>query len=53
MASGEDVKLMTGLGLESNIDTFEKDGVFYYHRALQIGSTKTPVLVLIHGYPQT
>jgi hypothetical protein len=53
MASGEDFKLMTGSGLESNIDTLEKDGVFYYHRGLQNGSTKTPILLLIHGYPQT
>lgn len=53
MASRDDIKLMEGLGLEHNIHTLEKDGIFYYHRGLKCGSPKTPVLVLIHGYPQT
>jgi hypothetical protein len=48
-----DVSLMTGLGLESNISTALEDGNFYYQRGLGKVDKSTPILVLIHGYPQT
>lgn len=51
--SSVDIKRMTDLGLESNISTTTKDGVFYYHRGLENVKAKTQILVLLHGYPQT
>lgn len=45
----EDVLHMTSLGLERSPAT--KDKLFYYHRGLT--DIKKPVLVLLHGYPQS
>ena len=44
---------MLGLGLESNISTAATDKVFYYYRSLNNAKHSTPILVLIHGYPQS
>lgn len=52
-ASTEDVKYMTSLGLESNIETAAIDKVFYYHRGIKDVKVATPILVMLHGYPQT
>ncbi|PVH75459.1 putative Fluoroacetate dehalogenase [Cadophora sp. DSE1049] len=52
-ASAHDITYMTSLGLESNIRTAATDLVFYYHRGLQTWDGQKPVLVLIHGYPQS
>lgn len=48
-----DVEHMKGLGLESNISTAAEDKTFYYHRGLKNLSNEKPILVLLHGYPQT
>jgi hypothetical protein len=50
----DDVTHMTFLGLENNIKYLVVDGLFYYHRGL-IGQDEIskPILVLLHGYPQT
>jgi hypothetical protein len=53
MQSTNDVSLMTSLGLKSNITTTSADKTFYYHRGLETCDSSTPILVLIHGYPQT
>lgn len=53
MESTNDVKLMTGLGLKSNISTASADKSFYYQRGLASADGSKPILVLIHGYPQT
>ncbi|KAF8863164.1 alpha/beta-hydrolase [Acephala macrosclerotiorum] len=45
---------MTGLGLESNYSTLGRDRIFYYHRGIAGGEKiQKPVLVLLHGYPQS
>lgn len=49
----DDVNYMTSLGLESNIESAATDKIFYYHRDLKKSSSSRPVLVLLHGYPQT
>jgi len=51
--SSADIKRMTDLGLQSNVSTNTKDGVFYYHRGLENVKVETQILVLLHGYPQT
>ncbi|KAE8441237.1 hypothetical protein EG329_005601 [Mollisiaceae sp. DMI_Dod_QoI] len=48
-----DVSHMTSLGLESNLSTAATDKIFYYHRGIKNASTTSPILVLLHGYPQT
>jgi pimeloyl-ACP methyl ester carboxylesterase len=48
MAPTQDISHMTSIGLESTQDT-----LFYYHRNLQNLSPKTPILVLLHGYPES
>ena len=53
MESTNDVKLMMGLGLKSNISTSSTDKTFYYQRGLENVDGSKPILVLIHGYPQT
>lgn len=53
MGSEDDVNHMHSLGLESNTSTAADDKLFYYHRGLANASHETPILVLIHGYPQT
>ncbi len=50
----DDVSHMTSLGLKSNIATLSvRDKLFYYMRGLDKVSASNPILVLIHGYPQT
>lgn len=50
----DDVTHMTGLGLESNFSTLGKERIFYYHRGIAGGKEiEKPVLVLLHGYPQS
>jgi hypothetical protein len=44
---------MSGLGVENNIRTLAEDGLFYYSRGLQGELLDGPLLVLIHGYPQS
>jgi hypothetical protein len=51
--SNSDVTYMTSLGLECNLSTSSEDGLFFYQRNLQNANERTPVLVLIHGYPET
>jgi hypothetical protein len=51
--STEDVDYMTSLGLKSNLMEVVNEKVFYYHRGLENVDSKTTVLVLLHGYPQT
>ncbi|KAL2060884.1 hypothetical protein VTL71DRAFT_8936 [Oculimacula yallundae] len=51
--SAHDLIYMTSLGLESNIRTAEADKMFYYHRGLEKLDGSQPILVLIHGYPQS
>jgi hypothetical protein len=53
MTTTNDVNYMTGLGLESNITTASTDKIFYYHRGLDGADASKPILVLIHGYPQS
>jgi pimeloyl-ACP methyl ester carboxylesterase len=48
MAS-QDVEHMTSLGLELSLA--KEDKLFYYHRGLT--DVKKPILVLLHGYPQS
>lgn len=52
-AFSDDIKHMTNLGLESNVNTAATDKVFYYHRGITGVKVETPILVLLHGYPQT
>lgn len=52
-ASTGDVNYMTSLGLESNIDTAEADKMFCYYRGIKDVKNEAPILVLLHGYPQT
>lgn len=52
-ASTNDVEYMTSLGLESNISTAAEERAFYYHRGIKNIKNDTPILVLLHGYPQT
>ena len=49
----DDFVYMKSLGLESNISTAATEKVFCYHRDLKDWSTSSPILVLIHGYPQS
>jgi hypothetical protein len=53
LLSNGDVTHMTKLGLESNLSTSSADGIFFYQRRLQEAGKKAPILVLIHGYPET
>lgn len=53
MADSKDVQHMTKLGLESNIETASEDKLFYYHRGVKDVAGDVPVIVLIHGYPQS
>jgi hypothetical protein len=53
MQPTHDVSFMTSLGLKSNIATASADKTFYYHRGLDNYDGSIPILVLIHGYPQT
>jgi hypothetical protein len=49
-----DVSYMKSLGLECNLSTSLEDGLFFYERGLQQEANGTaPILVLIHGYPET
>jgi len=52
-ASTNDIKHMTGLGLDSNVNTTAAEKIFYYHRGIKDLKAGTPILVLLHGYPQT
>jgi hypothetical protein len=52
-ASTNDVEYMTSLGLESNISTAAEEKAFYYHRGIKNTKIEKPILVLLHGYPQT
>ncbi|KUJ08381.1 putative Fluoroacetate dehalogenase [Mollisia scopiformis] len=52
-ASSSDVEYMTSLGLESNFNTVIADKIFYYQRGLKDVKADTPILVMLHGYPQT
>ena len=54
--------MTTSLGLASNLETAVRDKVFYYHRGIVVkegqggkddNAGRRPVLVLLHGYPQT
>jgi pimeloyl-ACP methyl ester carboxylesterase len=47
--AAEDIQHMTGLGLKKTIAG--KDKLFFYHRHLN--DLTEPILVLIHGYPQS
>jgi hypothetical protein len=49
----DDIEFMTDLGLKSSISTLEAERLFYYARGIEDASLKAPVLVLIHGYPQS
>ncbi|RDL35799.1 putative Fluoroacetate dehalogenase [Venustampulla echinocandica] len=51
--STADVDYMTSLGLQSNISTAAADKLFYYQRGISSLSGAVPILVLLHGYPQT
>ncbi|KAH6717335.1 putative Fluoroacetate dehalogenase [Leptodontidium sp. MPI-SDFR-AT-0119] len=51
--SAHDITYMTSLGLESNINTAGSDKIFYCCRSLEQSSDSNPILVLIHGYPQS
>jgi hypothetical protein len=53
MESTNDVSLMTGLGVENNATNTSANKIFHYRRGLEEADTSTPILVLIHGYPQT
>ena len=48
MASAQDTNHMISLGLES-----VEDSLFYYHRNLENLKPNAPILVLLHGYPQS
>lgn len=48
-----DVVYMTNLGLQSNINTAAADKLFYYQRGIATLPNAVPILVLLHGYPQT
>ncbi|KAG9231319.1 putative Fluoroacetate dehalogenase [Amylocarpus encephaloides] len=52
-ASSDDIKYMESLGLHSNVETTTANKVFYYQRGISNAKVGTPILVLIHGYPQT
>ena len=52
-ASVDNVTHMANIGLDSNIDTTAIDKIFYYHRGIKELKANTPILVLLHGYPQT
>ena len=52
-ASTNDVEYMTSLGLESNIRTAAEEKTFYYHRGIKDPKIDQPILLLLHGYPQT
>ncbi|KAF4635650.1 hypothetical protein G7Y89_g2439 [Cudoniella acicularis] len=52
-ASTRDVEHMTSLGLESNINKTPEEKIFYYRRGIGQNPKNSPILVLIHGYPQT
>ncbi|KAH7312870.1 putative Fluoroacetate dehalogenase [Rhexocercosporidium sp. MPI-PUGE-AT-0058] len=52
-ASAHDIRYMTSLSLESNISTAATDKIFHYHRGLEHLNGSKPILVLIHGYPQS
>ena len=53
-APNGDVSYMTSLGLDRNLSSDSEDGLFFYQRGLQQHANGTaPVLVLIHGYPET
>ena len=51
--SADDFTYMKSLGLESNISTAAAEKVFYYHHDLKHWNASFPILVLIHGYPQS
>ncbi|KAH7385058.1 putative Fluoroacetate dehalogenase [Cadophora sp. MPI-SDFR-AT-0126] len=51
--SANDFDHMKSLGLESNISTAAADKIFYYYRGLKNLDDPGPILVLIHGYPQS
>jgi hypothetical protein len=52
-AFSDDIEYMTSLGLDSNVNTAATDRTFYYSRGLKSVTAGTPLLVLLHGYPQT
>lgn len=52
-ASSDDIKYMTNLGLESNVYSAAADRVFYYQRGIKDVQAGMPILLLLHGYPQT
>jgi hypothetical protein len=53
MQSIHDISLMTSLGLKSNITTPSTDKTFNYQRGLENYDSSKPILVVLHGYPQT
>ncbi|TVY34153.1 Fluoroacetate dehalogenase [Lachnellula subtilissima] len=48
-----DIQHMVSLGLRFNITTTAKGNIFYYERGLWDIMNGKPILVLLHGYPQT
>jgi len=53
MGPSKDIDHMTSLGLESNLTTAATDKVFYFHRGIKDATSTNPILILIHGYPQS
>ena len=53
LATANDVKHMTSLGLKSNLGTAAEEKTFYYQRGIKDTKNEKPILVLLHGYPQT
>ncbi|CAG8960717.1 hypothetical protein HYFRA_00002253 [Hymenoscyphus fraxineus] len=51
--SVDDIQYITSLDLESNIESAAKDKIFFYHRGVKELSHGKPILMLLHGYPQT
>lgn len=49
----DDVTHMEGLGLRSNFDKLGRDRIFYYEIGFIEESVPKPILVLLHGFPQT
>jgi hypothetical protein len=48
-----DITHMTNLGLKCNDPNSSEDGLFFYQRGLEKADGTVPILVLIHGYPET
>ncbi|TVY35054.1 Fluoroacetate dehalogenase [Lachnellula occidentalis] len=54
LENDKDVQHMTSLGLRFNILTTTEGKIFYYERGIwDVMTERLPILVLLHGYPQT